>query len=160
LHVVSDEHAISPGHLVPDIAKNAIHTVVDNTSAITGSAVGATKATVTENATKPAHVLDSVNPLHLPIMSTGSESKGAQAQVCVILLCMPSCHGCSEIFAEFIFVGKQAISASEPLVPHNANGDIQGVFGTAHAVADATMRSATKPLGMGRDVRFLRLRVM
>jgi hypothetical protein len=112
---------------------------------------------VTENATKLAHVLDNVNPLHLPIMSTKSEPKGAQAQVCAIILCMPSCHGCSENFAESIFVGKQAISASEPLAPHNANGNIQGVVGVARAVADATTHSAMKPLG---DVRFLRLRVM
>jgi len=87
-HLITSEHAISPGHLVPDIAKNSVHTVVDNTSAITGSAVGVTKAAVTENATKLAHALDSANPLHLHIMSNGSQD----AQVCVILSCIPSCH--------------------------------------------------------------------
>jgi hypothetical protein len=99
LQVISGEHAISPGQLVPDIAKNAVHTVVDSTGAVTmtGTVIGATKAAVTENTAKLAHVLDSVNPLSLHIMSTGSESKGAQAQVCVIpLLCMPSCHGYPE----------------------------------------------------------------
>jgi hypothetical protein len=135
---------------------------VDNTSAVTDTAIGTTKAAVTENTAKLAHVLDSVNPLHLHIMSTGSESKEAQAQVCVILLCMPSCHGCLEFSVETILFGKQAISASEPLIPHNANGDIQAVVDTAHAVADAGTHSATKPLGMvgSRDVRFLRLRIM
>jgi hypothetical protein len=75
---------------------------------------------------------------------------------------MPSCHGGLEFLAETINVGKQANSAREPLVPHNANSDIQAVVGTAHAVADAGTRSATKPLGMvgARDVRFLRLRIM
>ncbi|KAF8501721.1 hypothetical protein F5888DRAFT_1674750 [Russula emetica] len=120
-HLSSSEHAISPGHLVPDIAKNAVHTVVDNISAVTDTAIGTTKAAVTENTAKLAHVLDSVNPMHLHIMSTGSESKDAQAQ---------------------------AISASEPLIPHNANGDIQAVVGTADAVADAGTHSAMKPLGM------------
>ena len=131
---------------------------MDNTDAVTGTAIGATKAAVAENTAKLAHVMDSVNPLHLHIMSTGSESKDAQAQVCVILLYMPSCHGCLEFLAETIFVGKQAISASEPLAPHNANDDIQAVVGTAHAVADAGTHSATNPLGMAgaRDVRFLR----
>jgi len=131
---------------------------VDNTDAVTGTAIGATKAAVAENTAKLAHVMDSVNPLHLHIMSTGSESKDAQAQVCVILLYMPSCHGCLEFLAETILVGKQAISASEPLAPHNANGDIQAVVGTAYAVADAGTHSATNPLGMAgaRDVRFLR----
>lgn len=81
-HLISNEHAISPGNLVPDIAKNAVHTVVGNTSAITGSAVGATKAAVTENATKLAHVLDSANPLHLNIMD-------ARVRV---MSCIPSCH--------------------------------------------------------------------
>ena len=54
-----------------------------------------------------------------------------------------------------MFIGKQTISASEPLVAHNANGDAQAVVGTTHAVADARTHSATKPLGMpvGRDVR-------
>jgi hypothetical protein len=95
-------------------------------------------------------------------MSTGPESKDAQSQVCVILLFMPSCHGCLEFLAETIFVGKQAISASEPLVPHNANGGIQAIVGAAHAVADAGMHSGMNPLGMvgARDVRFLRLRTM
>ena len=130
-------------------------------SAVTGTAIGATKVAVTENTAKLTHVLDSVNPLHLHSMSTGSEYKDSQAQVRVILLCMPSCHGCLEYLAETIFVGKQAISASEPLVPHNANGNIQAVVGTAHAVADAGTHSAMKPLGMiGRDVRFFRLRIM
>ena len=136
---------------------------MDNTSAVTDTATGATKAAVTENTAKLAHVLDSVNPLHLHVMSTGSESKDAQAQVCVILLCIPSCHGCLEFLAETIFVGKQAISASEPLIPQNANDGIQAVLvGTAHAVADAGTHSASKPLGMvgARDVRFLRLRIM
>jgi hypothetical protein len=95
--VVSGEHVISPGNMVPDIAKNAVHTVVDNTSAVTDAAIGAKNAAaVTENTAKLAHVLDSVNPLHLHIMSTGSESKDAQAQVCVIFLYMPSCYGCFE----------------------------------------------------------------
>jgi hypothetical protein len=155
-HLISSEPAISPGQLVPDIAKNAVHTMVDNTSAVTNTVTGATKAAVTENTAKLAHVLDSVNPLH--IMSTGSQSKGAQAQVCVILLCMPLCHGCSELSAETVVIGKQAISASESLAPHNASGDIQAVVGTAHVV----VHSATKPLGMGLDasVRFLRSRIM
>jgi hypothetical protein len=76
-HLISSEPATSPGHLVPDIAKNAqiVHTVVENTSVITGSAVGATKAAVTENATKLAQALDSANPLHLHV---GSQD----AQVC------------------------------------------------------------------------------
>ncbi len=73
-HLISGEHAISPGH----IAINAVHTLVDNTSADT--TIGATKAVVTENTTKLAHGLDSVNPLHLHIMSTESQD----AQVCVI----------------------------------------------------------------------------
>jgi hypothetical protein len=81
-HLISSEHAISPGHLVPDIA---IHTVVDNTSVIIDSAVG---ATVTENTTKLAHALDSANPLHLHIMPSGSQD----ARVCVIMSCIPSCH--------------------------------------------------------------------
>jgi len=161
-HLSSSEHAISPRHLVPDIAKNVVHPVVDNISAIT--AIGATKAAVTENATKLAHALDSVDPLHLHIMSTVSESKeaSAQSQVCVILLYMPSYHGCLEFLAEAIFVGKQAISASELLVPHNANGDIHAVIETAHATADAGIHSATKPPGMvgAVNVRFLRLRIM
>jgi hypothetical protein len=84
-HLIPSEHAISPGHLVPDIV---IHTVVDNTSAITDSTVGATKAAVTENATKLAHALDSANPLHLHIIPSGSQD----ARVCVILSCIPSCH--------------------------------------------------------------------
>jgi methionine aminopeptidase len=87
-HLISSEHAISPGHLLPDIAKNAVHTVVDNTSAITDSAVGATKTTVAENATKLAHVLDSANPLHLHLVPSGS----LDARVCVIMSCIPSCH--------------------------------------------------------------------
>ena len=87
-HLISSEHAISPGHLVPDIAKNAAHTVVDNTRAITDSTVGATKVAVTENATKLAHALDSANPLHLYIMPSGSQD----ARVCVITSCIPSCH--------------------------------------------------------------------
>jgi hypothetical protein len=87
-HLISSEHAMSPGYLVPDIAKNAVHTVADNTSAITHSAVGATKAAVTENAAKLAHALDSVNPLHLHIIPEGSQD----ALVCVILSCIPSCH--------------------------------------------------------------------
>jgi methionine aminopeptidase len=87
-HLISSDRAISPGHLVPDIAKNAVHTVVDNTSAITDSAVGATKAAVTENATKLAHVLDSANPLHLHIMPSESQD----ARVCVIISCIQSCH--------------------------------------------------------------------
>lgn len=76
----------------------------------------------------------------------------------VSFYCASSCHGCLEVLAETIFVGKQAISASEPLVTHNANGDVQAVVGTAHAVVDAGTYSATKPLGMvgARDVRFLR----
>lgn len=155
-HLIPSEPAISSGHLVPDIAKTAVHTIVDNTSAVTEAVTGATKAAVTENTAKLVHVLDSINPLHPHIISTGSTSKDAQAQVCVILLCMSSCHGCPELLAETIVIGKQAISASEPLVLHNANGNIQAVVGTAHAVA----HSATNPLGMGRDVRFLRLRIM
>lgn len=149
-HLISNEHVISSGHLVPDIAKKAAHTVVDNTSAVTNTAIGATKAAVTENTTKVAHVLDSVNPLHLHIISTGSDSskfKDAQVQVRVILLSIQSCHGYPEFQAETIFVGKQANSASEPLVCYNTDGDIQ-VVGTAHAVADVGTRSATKPLGM------------
>lgn len=90
-HLISNESAISPGHLVPDIAKNAVHTMVDDTSAVTGTVIGVTQAAVTENTAKLAHVLESVNPLQLHTMSTGSESKGAQ--VCVIILCMPLCHG-------------------------------------------------------------------
>jgi hypothetical protein len=85
-HLSSSEHAISPGHLIPDIAKNVVHTVVDNTSALTD--VGATKAAVTENATKLAHALDSANPLHLHIMPSGSQD----ARVCVVMSCIPSCH--------------------------------------------------------------------
>ena len=86
MQVVSGEHAISPGKLVPDIAKNAVHTVVDDTSAVTGTVIGVTKAAVTENTAKLAHVLDSVNPLPLHIMSTGSKDSRSQAQVCAILL--------------------------------------------------------------------------
>lgn len=92
-HLIPKEHAISPTHLVPDVAKNAVHTVVDKTGSVTNTAIGATKAAVTENTAKLAHALDSVNPLHLNIMSTGSESKNAQVQVGDILLCTPSCHG-------------------------------------------------------------------
>jgi hypothetical protein len=162
--VVSGEHVISPGHLVPDIAKNVVHTVVDNTSIVTDTAIGATKVALTENTAKLTHVLGSVNPLHLHNTPTGSEPKDAQAQVCVFLLCILSCHGCLEALAETIFVGKQAISASEPLDPHNANSDIRAVVGTAHAVADADAGThlAKKPLDMvsGRDVSFLRLRIM
>jgi hypothetical protein len=87
-HLISSEHTISPGHLVPDIAKDAVHTVVDNTSIITDSAVGATKAAVTENTTKLAHALDSANPLDLHIMPSGSQD----ARVCAIMSCIPSCH--------------------------------------------------------------------
>lgn len=98
-HLISNEHAISPEHLVPDITKKVVHTVVDNTSAVTNTAIGATKAAVAENTAKLAHVLDGVDPLHLHIMSTGSDlskSKDAQSQVRVILLCMPSCHEYSD----------------------------------------------------------------
>jgi hypothetical protein len=56
-HAISG--GLSPGLLVPD-----------------------TKAAMTENATKLANALESVNPLHLHITSTGSQD----AQVCVILL--------------------------------------------------------------------------
>ncbi|KAF8486171.1 hypothetical protein DFH94DRAFT_172047 [Russula ochroleuca] len=80
-YLVTGEHTITPPHLVPDIAKDAIHTVVDNTSTITGSAVGATKVAVTENVTKLANVLDNVNPLHVNIMSKGSQD----SQVRVVL---------------------------------------------------------------------------
>lgn len=75
---------------------------------------------------------------------------------------MLSCHGYLEFSTETFFVGKQSISASEPMVPHNANGGIQAIAGTAHAVVDAGTHLATKPLGMGgtRAVRFLRLRIM
>jgi hypothetical protein len=61
---------------------------VGNTNVITDSAVGATKAAVTENATKLAHVLDSANPLHLNIMPSGSQD----ARVRVIMSCIPSRH--------------------------------------------------------------------
>jgi hypothetical protein len=72
--LITGEHAITVGHLVP----NAIPTVVDNTSAIIGTAIDATKAAVTENATKLANVLESVKPLHI-------NPKGSQVtQVCVI----------------------------------------------------------------------------
>lgn len=87
-HLISSERAISPGHLVPDIAKRVVHTVVDNTSAISDSAIGTTKAAVTENTAKLSHVLDSVNPLHLHIVPSGSQD----AQVCAIMSCIPSCH--------------------------------------------------------------------
>ena len=50
------ENGIAFGSLVPDIAQN--------TSAIAGTAVGATKSAVTESTAKLANVLDSVNPLH------------------------------------------------------------------------------------------------
>ncbi|KAI0279750.1 hypothetical protein BGY98DRAFT_403876 [Russula aff. rugulosa BPL654] len=79
-HLIPSEPAISSGHLVPDIAKNAVHTIVDNTSAVTEAVTGATKAAVTENTAKLVHVLDSINPLHPHITSTGSTSKDAQAQ--------------------------------------------------------------------------------
>jgi hypothetical protein len=87
-HLILSEHAISSGHLDPDIAKNAAHTVVDSTSAITESAVGATKAALADNVTKLAHVLDSANPLHLHLMPSGSQD----ARVRVIMSCIPSCH--------------------------------------------------------------------
>jgi phage-related protein len=74
--LVNGEHAIAVGNLVPNIAKNAIPTVVDNTSAITGTAIGVTKAAVTENTTKLANVLDSVNPLR--VIPRGSQD----SQVC------------------------------------------------------------------------------
>jgi hypothetical protein len=82
-NLITGEHAITKGNLVPDIAKNAIPMVVNNTSTIAGTAIGATKAAATENATKLASVLVSVNPLH--IMSKGSQD----SQVCVILLYIP-----------------------------------------------------------------------
>jgi X-X-X-Leu-X-X-Gly heptad repeat protein len=82
-HLITGELAITNGILVPDIAKNAIPSVVNNTSAITGAAIGATNAAVTENATKLANVLDSVSPLHF--MPKGSQD----SQVCVILFCIP-----------------------------------------------------------------------
>jgi hypothetical protein len=104
LHLIPSEPAISSGHLVPDIA---VHTIVDDTSAVTEAVTGATKAAVTENTAKLVHVLDSINPLHPHIISTGSTSKDAQAQVCVILLCMSSCHGCPELLAELSLSGNR-----------------------------------------------------
>ena len=65
------ENGIALGNLVPN--------VVQNTSAITGNAVGATKAAVTENAAKVANVLGSVNPLN----------RSQDSQVCPILSCIP-----------------------------------------------------------------------
>ncbi len=71
-HLISGEHVTSPGLLVSDV-----------------------KAAMTEKATKVAHALDSVNPLHL---HQSTESK--DAQVCVILSCIPRCHGRFEFLAE------------------------------------------------------------
>jgi hypothetical protein len=44
--------------------------------------------------------------------------------------------------------GKQAIPASDPLVPDNVNGAIQAVVGNAHAVADAVAHPVAKPLAV------------
>ena len=62
-HLVSGEHAIAQGNLVPDIAKGAI---------------GTTQA-ATESVAKVAHALESINPLHL---NTGpKESQAAQVRL-------------------------------------------------------------------------------
>jgi len=60
-HLVSGEHVIAPGNLVPDIAKGAI---------------GATQAAATESVAKVANVLESMNPLHLNVGP--KESQAAQ----------------------------------------------------------------------------------
>lgn len=94
--LVTGEHAITPAIqvLVPDIGNDAIHTVIDNTSTITGTAVtvGATKAAVTENVTKLANVLDNANPLRVSIMPDAPQD----SQVRVILLR----HGRLEFLSE------------------------------------------------------------
>lgn len=201
-HLISGEHAISAGHLVPDIAKNAVHTVVDNTSAITDSAVGATKAAVTENATKLAHALDSINPLHLHIIPSESQDARARENISQVnsgeygistghlVPDITNVHtvadntspvtdtaigttnaAVTENTAKLAHVldsinplhlhvmspgsepnaRTKAISESEPLVPHNANNDTHAVVGT-HAIADAGIHLATKPLSkVGRD---------
>lgn len=59
------ENGIALGSLVPDIAQN--------TSAIAGTAIGATKSAVTENTAKLANVLGSVNPL---------QARSQDSQVC------------------------------------------------------------------------------
>lgn len=98
-HLVTGEHAITPAHLVPDIAKDAIHTVVDDTSIIAGTPVGvSTKAAVTENVTNLSNVLVNVNPLHVSIMPKGPQD----SQVRVILLR----HGRFDFSAETTSVGK------------------------------------------------------
>jgi len=63
-HLVSGEHVIAPGNLVPDIAKGAI---------------GATQAAATESVAKVANVLESMNPLHLNIGP--KESQAAQVRL-------------------------------------------------------------------------------
>ena len=60
--LVSGEHAIAPGNLVPNIAKDAI---------------GVTQAAATENVAKVANALGSLNPLHIG----PKESQAAQVRL-------------------------------------------------------------------------------
>jgi hypothetical protein len=100
------------GPLVPDIAKDAIHTAVGSTTAIADAAIqsvtnpaaviGATQASVNKNVTKLASVLEGVNPLH--VNSSPSESQDPHVSIpvasIVTLLTYPEslaesaeCHG-------------------------------------------------------------------
>jgi len=87
--LVSGEHAIATGALVPDIAKSAVQAAVGNGSAIAGAAmkqaanplavIGATQAAAAENVTKVANVLGGVNPLHFSAIPKGSQASQPSA---------------------------------------------------------------------------------
>ncbi|KAH9986253.1 hypothetical protein BJV77DRAFT_1029951 [Russula vinacea] len=117
-HLVTGEHAITPAHLVPDIAKDAIHTVVGDTSIITGTPVGAsTKAAVTgETFQCPGQC----KPVACQQYAQGAPGLSS------------TCHS--------------TIPTSEPPVPDNANGPIQAVVGEAHAVVGVVAQPVVKPL--------------
>ena len=97
--------------LVPDIANGAIQTVICNTNATADAAmqlaanplagIGATPATATENVTKVANVLQSVNPLHFNIIPKGTQDSQVRCPSVASIVTSLTHPGCCAPTAEF-----------------------------------------------------------